>query len=609
MRLTEWRVGNFKSIGKTDKYPLAPLTVFVGANSSGKSSFLQSILLVAQTFASRNTNGSLILNGDLVCLGEFDDIIHQDHGDNPLHIGMTTELSHKEIGYISPSFVKSPSKEKIESIIINVDADFQREPNATCEDDMALLLNSDFSSKITYSKNSGLPHSSSGIKITKRSKSDIKKLPSDIQPFLAANIEGRNNRSYNVVLEGHAVEEKQSYLLPTSFNNMKPIGAVFNHFLPSGVLMMINEKADAIDRIVAELFLGEHIPKLSLDANRNPRRLGDRSSLKPNMFEELRSSLRKSIMSKDPDFANILLRNADWRIVAKDINESRRNAIYEWINKTLNNEGNSHYIKYDSLPGDLRQSSDLLMREFTSKMVYLGPLREDPRAMYVLPHGLESNDLGTKGQFTAAILSTHRDRDIRYVPPGKTQPILAKLQDAVSAWLMAFGMVDSVSSHGVPKLGHILTVKDHGLNNPLDLTSVGVGVSQILPVIVAALLADEGSLLIFEQPELHLHPDVQSLLGDFLLSLLPLEKQCIVETHSDYLLNRLRVRVADSKLESDDLLFYFFQRDGIVSNIRQIRVDEYGSIPKWPEGFADQALKESKLLVNLSIKKRMEARK
>ncbi|WP_162528596.1 AAA family ATPase [Mycolicibacterium sp. CBMA 361] len=86
-------------------------------------------------------------------------------------------------------------------------------------------------------------------------------------------------------------------------------------------------------------------------------------------------------------------------------------------------------------------------------------------------------------------------------------------------------------------------------NLDLDLTSVGTGVSQVLPVLVMCLQAPPGSLLLIEQPELHLNPAVQQKLADFLLAIAASGRQLLVETHSDYLITRLRLRTAKDPTE------------------------------------------------------------
>ncbi len=104
------------------------------------------------------------------------------------------------------------------------------------------------------------------------------------------------------------------------------------------------------------------------------------------------------------------------------------------------------------------------------------------------------------------------------------------LEAAVIDWLQYLGVANSVSSRDQGKLGHELKVALSDTDSTHDLTHVGVGVSQVLPILVICLLADRDSTLVFEQPELHLHPKVQTLLGDFFLSMALINKQCIVET-------------------------------------------------------------------------------
>jgi predicted ATPase len=85
--LTEWTIGNFKSIADPTTMSLANPNVICGANSSGKSSIMQSVLLIGQTLASPARNRPLILNGELVRLGYFDDLLHNGSTEKPLRIG------------------------------------------------------------------------------------------------------------------------------------------------------------------------------------------------------------------------------------------------------------------------------------------------------------------------------------------------------------------------------------------------------------------------------------------------------------------------------------------------------------------------------------------
>jgi predicted ATPase len=128
-----------------------------------------------------------------------------------------------------------------------------------------------------------------------------------------------------------------------------------------------------------------------------------------------------------------------------------------------------------------------------------------------------------------------------------------------------------------------------------------------LPILVASLLADSDTTLIFEQPELHLHPKVQTLLADFFLSMTALGKQCVVETHSEYLINRVRFRTA-AAIEGNPWLsrqkMYFVERPSEGSTFHEVEINEFGAVLQWPEGFFDESQKEAEEILRAASKKR-----
>src|SRR5258708_35331981 len=132
-----------------------------------------------------------------------------------------------------------------------------------------------------------------------------------------------------------------------------------------------------------------------------------------------------------------------------------------------------------------------------------------------------------------------------------------------------------------------------------DLTHVGVGVSQVLPIVVMCLLAAPDTTIILEQPELHLNPKVQTRLADFFLSMAMLRKQCLIETHSEYLINRLRLRsaLAEGTSVSELLKLYFVEKTGGLTTYRDVRINEYGTIRDWPKGFFDQNQREIEAII------------
>jgi len=120
----------------------------------------------------------------------------------------------------------------------------------------------------------------------------------------------------------------------------------------------------------------------------------------------------------------------------------------------------------------------------------------------------------------------------------------------------------------------------------VPLTDVGIGISQVLPVLVLCYTAPSGSTVLLEQPEIHLHPAVQSVLADVLIDVVTGRNvQLIVESHSEHLLGRLQRRIAEQKLSVDKTAFYFCDNVEGVSNIRALEVDMFGTIRNWPQDF------------------------
>ena len=180
------------------------------------------------------------------------------------------------------------------------------------------------------------------------------------------------------------------------------------------------------------------------------------------------------------------------------------------------------------------------------------------------------------------------------------------LSEAVSDWLSYMGVAIGVKTLDKGKLGHELKVSTPGIDSLHDLTHVGVGVSQVLPILVLSLISDSGFTLIFEQPELHLHPKVQTRLADFFVSLAMLKKQCIVETHSEYLINRLRYQVVLSNGDelSKDIILYFVDKPDKYSIFNRIKINKYGVIEKWPQGFFDESESIAASMLKASLEKK-----
>jgi predicted ATPase len=131
-------------------------------------------------------------------------------------------------------------------------------------------------------------------------------------------------------------------------------------------------------------------------------------------------------------------------------------------------------------------------------------------------------------------------------------------------------------------------------------SNVGFGYSYILPIVVAGLIANSGEILVIENPEAHLHPRAQHKLTQFLAKVAATGVQIFVESHSEHILNALRICTIEQEgqekiLDNTDLSILYFQ-DNLTTPFIHIPIDEKGGIDEWPEGFFDQTDKDFKIL-------------
>lgn len=288
------------------------------------------------------------------------------------------------------------------------------------------------------------------------------------------------------------------------------------------------------------------------------------------------------------------------------------------IQKALKKEKESQYnTRQQRLPRAIWEATKFSNAFFRDSVKYLGPLRDEPKALYSLASAADPKDVGLRGENTAAVLHLHKHLNVTYMPSASfSSPAVAvessigSLGQAVVDWARYLEVVEKIDTTDMGKLGHQLRVSSSDVDPLHDLTHVGVGVSQVLPILVMCLLAKRNTVLILEQPELHLHPRVQTRLADFFLSMSLLGKQCLIETHSEYLINRLRFRAASAPHDefSSDVKMYFAEKKDGTSSFREVKVNEYGAITDWPEGFFDQSPREAENILRAAVAKRKKER-
>ncbi len=209
-----------------------------------------------------------------------------------------------------------------------------------------------------------------------------------------------------------------------------------------------------------------------------------------------------------------------------------------------------------------------------SRIFYLGPLREYPRRHYPWK-GDHPENIGRYGEKTIAAMLSGRIRRL-------------SIDEQIPKWLQQLELIDSYDVRPLSDTDgkYECLVKQYKGGPEVQLIDIGFGVSQVLPVLILCYYAPEGSILILEQPEAHLHPKAQTELADVLIDAVTNRNiQIILESHSEYLLSRLQRRIAEKEIASVDTALYFCEINDGTSEIERLDVDEYGNIRNWPQDF------------------------
>ena len=214
----------------------------------------------------------------------------------------------------------------------------------------------------------------------------------------------------------------------------------------------------------------------------------------------------------------------------------------------------------------------------------LGPTRVQPQRLYHW-EGTHPDSIGQRGEdMIDSLLNARVDQ--RTTPyEGQNVPI----EDRISWWLQEMDLGYSFSitrtSTGTDRDYDVLIQKAPN-SAKVTLADMGYGLSQFLPVLVHCYYAPEGSTLILEQPGIHLHPKVQSQLADLLIEVITERNlQILIESHSEHLLTRLQLRIAEQQIAASNTALYFCENEDGVSNIKSLDIDDLGNITNWPPNF------------------------
>lgn len=651
--LRRWRMSTFKSVKNSVDIELAPLTVVVGANSAGKSSLIQSILLVAQNASgvvrssASQGQGTFELNSFLVQLGTFKevkcDLESKSRSEESFNLGGLWYLGEREFNYNQrrPGEIRrmktgessidlrkgdihldwgvsfSAGRDSSESGVVPVDSSYAitiqdgirhqivEAKKVKLDPELGILTGKfdrfSFSHRSTiaphdellalsqvtegqledrlYKEKNNMVHFRAGLPVSGLKSVGIIDYIFGHQSQVLSNAAGDFISDFNYDLGDPDAKGSEN----ESKNRTESTGFFYEN-IDEALQAYVAAVAEVAQRILQQDKVGDDLNVSALGS------LVEKNPLIP--FSSIPLNYRKLFLENDKE-VEAFLKSA--RILFNKIY-----AQSEWIHSKILCSIDGRRMRQPVF-GQSKTSRliEYWNRYLSESVVYLGPLRASPKSTYGLGSGVENSNipLGESGEFTAKKLFSEKNLKRYRVPvEGKFIDKRITLEEAVSLWYQELCITpeisDKIEVQAPGRQGYQMNIGSRTLAN------VGFGVSQILPVITLCLITDPGSLILLEQPELHLNPGMQQKLADFLLEMVKTGRQIIVETHSEYLITRLRRRAATNESDHKYFGIVFAERDPEEgTSYRSVNVNEQGDLSEWPKGFFDHVAEDLRILM------------
>ncbi len=532
MKIKSIHVTNFKSF-KEFNFDFKKINVILGPNNSGKSNILKLLLLLKQTFTS-SLKAPLILNGNIINLGSYKDI--------------TYKFNNRKIG-----------------IDFQISSPFQswRYNDPDIEE-----LNYDLKLKYFYDEKQSKIYFSD-VKISEVGKNfQILDFQKDKKIIL-------NNRSKDKYLSDIKEDLKNLITQLDSFPKF-PVSNIplFKQFHPELNLAPF-ELHNVSD--LKEVF----------DYFKNIL------SLRPSSNWDLNLDYSRKFITIDSSDLGFLELFYDIKTIIDLLNTPAiKDNLPSKIKQIINNCYDSTRIIIKSFELLKNVDSHLYRIEegfsaYCEGIHYIGPIRETPERYYPIT-GEVAESVGFKGEFVPYLLKKSKEvlglRDFK----------LLDLDNEVQKWLMKFEMAKGIEIKQHKEIELIsIFLREFFSGVKVNLTDMGFGTSQVLPIILEGFLSDRDPVLMIEQPEIHLHPRAQSALGDLFIEIANEDKTIIVETHSEHLIRRIQRRIAENKISKDDVIFYYVNIGKEGSKLQELKIDEDGFIENIPAGFFDENYEEA----------------
>lgn len=557
---------NYKAFEKGE-IEIKPITILLGANSVGKSSIIQLLLLLQQTAnANKGYTSALKLNGNFVNLGENINIFRGKEDDKPLILSFDFIDEHL-YRRLKKTFLDQFVNDVVHSYY-NIQIDFFYNKQS---------LKSNYHRKISdiFDDNDFFEHPE------KEMMSLIKKSIEQRNVFVdlldnIMQIKSKQSRSNNSIF----YRLKQRGQLPLNFTDKERYIELYD-FLKSfreiqkesftikfEIKHHYRSKNDINDTIlcISKITLcNDDKPIITFGINLTEKAV--EFSLTTPFIKEGKeivdknrhTEIKKYIVNHQSTMFSVLKKqNMDDYFMEDDELSSSNYMLIKKI--------------FEILSSSISEVESFFLK---GQINYVSPLRAYPKRFYSLDNASSSAYFDTlNGEAMVELLKAND-----------------KLQTKVNAWLKQSSLKSKlkVEVKQVQDIIYKLIVEQYGIK--LDITDVGFGISQVLPILVQGFISPNNTLTMMEQPEVHLHPTMQADLADLFIEIINMgngkkkQRSLLIETHSEYILNRLRRRIAEGdKITNDDIAIYAIERDGNKTIINSLDIPQKGNF-KYPEDF------------------------
>ncbi len=255
------------------------------------------------------------------------------------------------------------------------------------------------------------------------------------------------------------------------------------------------------------------------------------------------------------------------------------------------------------------QALNIEQEKLFKSIHYLGPLRTKTDRLYTWA-GITPESVGFAGENTVAAILAARDRKISLGYRKSAKP----LEEIVALKLTEMGLIEEFKVNQISdqRQEYEVKVRTRGSKDWVDLPDVGFGISQVLPVLVQCFYAPPGSIILMEQPEIHLHPSAQSALADVMIDVINSKEngadrniQLVIETHSEHFLRRMQRRIAENAVSEEKVSAYFANIAKTPATLEPLQIDLFGNIQNWPENFFGDEMGDVTEQAKAAMKKRL----